>query len=113
MEGAAAVPVAPEPLPIDERAPRRYAPATIGGFCYIAILAMTLAGVVVAATSDWRTGMRIISGVLGFAAVLRLALPEKDAGMLAVRHRFLDVAILLALGITLFVLAQTIPDQPV
>ncbi len=73
----------------------------------------TLAGVVVAATTDWRLGIRIISGVLGAAAVLRLALPEKDAGMLAIRHRFLDVAILLAIGITLFALAQTIPNQPV
>lgn len=100
-------------MPVVERAPRRYAPATIGGFCYLAILGGTLAGVVVAATSDWRLGITIISGVLGFAAVMRLALPEKDAGMLAIRHRFLDVAILLAIGITLFLLAQTIPDQPV
>ncbi|WP_346010506.1 DUF3017 domain-containing protein [Nocardioides sp. WS12] len=113
LDGASAVPVNPEPLPIGERAPRRLAPATIGGFCYLAILVGTLAGVVVAATTDWRLGIRIISGVLGAAAVLRLALPEKDAGMLAIRHRFLDVAILLAIGITLFALAQTIPNQPV
>ncbi|MCX6401775.1 MAG: DUF3017 domain-containing protein [Propionibacteriales bacterium] len=77
------------------------------------MLVMTLVGLVVAANSDWRVGIQIIAGVLGSAALLRLALPEKDAGMLAVRHRFLDVAILLLIGGTLFVLALTIPDQPV
>lgn len=74
---------------------------------------MTFVGLVVAATSDWRLGIRILSGVLGFAALLRLALPEKDAGMLAVRHRLLDVTLLVAIATALFALAATIPDQPV
>lgn len=77
------------------------------------ILGVVLAGLVVVAAADWRVGIRIVAGALGAAALLRLALPEKDAGMLAVRHRLLDVAILLAVGITLFVLSVTIPDQPV
>ena len=45
--------------------------------------------------------------------MLRLVLPEDDAGMLAVRHRALDVAFLVLIGTALFVLASTIPDQPV
>jgi hypothetical protein len=53
-----------------------------------------------------------VSVALACAALLRLVLPERDAGMLAVRHRLLDVTVLLGLGIALFVLAGTIPDQP-
>jgi len=77
------------------------------------ILAVVIAGLVVVAAADWRVGIRVVSGALGVAALLRLTLPEKDAGMLAVRHRLLDVAILVAIGVTLFVLSVTIPDQPV
>lgn len=92
--------------------PRRY-PSTIGGGFYLAVLVLTIVGVVVAATSDWRTGIRIIGGALAFAAALRLVLRDHDAGMLAVRHRALDVSILVVIAGTLFVLAASIPDQPV
>ncbi len=77
------------------------------------MLLLTVGGVVVAAASDWRTGVRMIAGALAFAAVLRLVLRDCDAGMLAVRHRALDVAILVVIAVTLFVLAASIPDQPV
>ncbi|HWJ08949.1 MAG TPA: DUF3017 domain-containing protein [Nocardioides sp.] len=93
-------------------APRRY-PSTIGGGFYLLILATTVAGVIVAGTSDWRTGVRLIGASLAFAAALRLVLRDRDAGMLAVRHRALDVAILVVLSVVLFVLAASIPDQPV
>ncbi|THI95650.1 DUF3017 domain-containing protein [Nocardioides sp.] len=93
-------------------APRRH-PSTIGGAFYIAVLAATAAGIVIAVVDDWRNGVRTISGALGFAALLRLLLPDRDAGMLAVRHRLLDVGILAALAVTLFVLAISIPEQPV
>ena len=73
---------------------------------------MTLSGLVVAVVSDWRTGIRIVCGALAFAAVMRLVLPDRDAGMLAVRHRFLDVGTLLAIAGALVVLTATIPDQP-
>lgn len=79
---------------------------------YVLILLVTLTGVVLAAASDWRLGVRIIAIALGAAGLVRLALPEKDAGMLAVRHRLLDVGLLLGVGLALFVLASTIPDQP-
>ena len=72
-----------------------------------------LAGLFVASLSEWRTGLRIVSAGLGLAAALRLVLPDRDAGMLAVRHRVLDVALLVILAVTLFVLVATIPEQPV
>lgn len=92
--------------------PRRY-PSTIGGGFYLAILVTTIAGVVVAGVSDWRTGVRLIAGALTAAAVLRLVLRDRDAGMLAVRHRALDVGILVVIAGVLFLLASSIPDQPV
>jgi hypothetical protein len=70
-------------------------------------------GLVVVGLTEWRLGLRIIAGALGTAALLRLSLPEKDAGMLAVRHRVLDVGILVGVAVALVFLAGSIPEQPV
>jgi hypothetical protein len=75
------------------------------------VLVVVGAGLAVAAASDWRVGLRIVSGGLAVAGVLRLVLPERDAGMLAVRHRLLDVGILVAVAGVLVLLAGTIPEQ--
>lgn len=61
---------------------------------------------------DWRLGIRVVAGALAAAAVLRLVLPQRDAGMLAVRPRLVDVLMLGGVAVTLFVLAINIPDQP-
>ncbi len=64
-------------------------------------------------THDWRLGVRILAASLAAAAGLRLVLPKRDAGMLAVRHRLLDVFLLGGVSVVLFALATSIPDQPV
>lgn len=102
----------PEPSPEGEPAERRY-PSTIGGAFYLLILTGTGLGVGIVASGDWRLGIRCVGGALCFAAICRLVLPNRDAGMLAVRNRFVDAAILAGLGLALFFLATTIPDQPV
>ncbi len=89
---------------------RRY-PSTIGGAFYIAILAVCVGGVAMVAGGDWRLGVRVIAVSLMVAAGLRLVLPARDAGMLAVRHRAVDVVVLGALGGLIFFLASSIPDQ--
>ena len=61
---------------------------------------------------DWRLGLRVVSAALAAAAFLRLVLPQRDAGMLAVRPRLVDVLLLGGVAVTLFVLAVNIPDQP-
>jgi len=76
------------------------------------VLLVVGAGLIVAAAGEWRIGLRVISGSLAAAALLRLGLPERDAGMLAVRHRILDVAILLVVAVALVLLAASIPEQP-
>jgi Protein of unknown function (DUF3017) len=63
-------------------------------------------------SGDWRLGIRCLAGGLCFAALLRLVLPARDAGMLAVRHRLFDAVLLGGVGAALFFLAATIPNQP-
>ncbi len=91
---------------------RRY-PRTLGGMLYLLILALATSAVVVAALADWRVGVRLFAAILAGAALLRLLLPEGDAGMLAVRHRLVDVALLAGVAVALWFLAGSIPDQPV
>jgi hypothetical protein len=61
---------------------------------------------------DWRLGIRVVAGALAAASALRLVLPQRDAGMLAVRPRLVDVFMAGAVAAALFVLAANIPDQP-
>jgi hypothetical protein len=94
-----------------EPAGRRY-PSTIGGLLYLVVLGVSTVALVVVSRGDWRLGIRWIAGALVFAAVARLVLPSREAGMLAVRRRWIDVTILAVLGVALWVLAVTIPNQP-
>jgi hypothetical protein len=100
----------PEEPELDEE-PRRY-PSTIGGAFYISILVAAGTALVVAARSDWRLGVQILGGAVLVAALLRLVLATRDAGMLAVRHRAFDVFLLTSAGVALVVLASSIPNQP-
>ncbi len=90
---------------------RRY-PSTIGGAIYLLVLVVVGASLVLVALHDWRTGIRVMGGTLIAAAVARVVLRPRDAGMLAVRHKFLDVGALVILGSSLIFLAGSIPDQP-
>jgi hypothetical protein len=87
-------------------------PSTVGGAFYLAILAVCGAGVAVVAGGDWRLGVRILAVGLMVAAGLRLVLPARDAGMLAVRNRAIDVTVLALMGGLIYFLASSIPDQP-
>lgn len=99
-----------EALPADE--PRRY-PSTIGGALYILVLLGAGAGLgVVAFGDDWRLGVRVMGVALAAAGFFRLVLPEKDAGMLAVRRRWVDVLVLAVLAASLILLATTVPEPP-
>jgi DUF3017 family protein len=56
-----------------------------------------------------RSGTFVFAGVLLMAALARLVLPERRAGMLSSRRRLLDVAIFGVLGIGLLVGALVVP----
>lgn len=99
----------PEEEPGEEE--RRY-PSTIGGAFYLALLGVCGAGIAVVAGGDWRLGVRVLAVALMAAAGLRLVLPARDAGMLAVRNRAIDVTVLALMGGLIYFLASSIPDQP-
>lgn len=106
--------VAPEPEePVGEQPPaeRRY-PSTIGGAFYLGVLITSSIGFAIVLGGNWRLGIRWLASSLLAAAALRLVLPQRDAGMLAVRHRLVDVGLLAGVGGLLIFLAETIPDQP-
>jgi hypothetical protein len=90
---------------------RRY-PSTIGGAFYLVVLAVCAVAVGIVVTGEWRTGIRLFGGALLAGALVRAVLPNRDAGMLAVRFKALDVVVLVALGAALIFLAGSIPDQP-
>jgi len=90
---------------------RRY-PSTLGGLCYLAVLAASVVGLVIITQGDWRVGVKWNAAALVAAAVARLVLPAPQAGMLAVRRRFIDVLLLAVVGAALWFLSSTIPNQP-
>ena len=61
------------------------------------------------ALHTWRLGSGVVG--LGFclAAALRLTLPARQAGLLVVRSRGVDAAVLLVVGLAVVALANAIP----
>ncbi|MEP7739482.1 DUF3017 domain-containing protein [Nocardioides sp. 31GB23] len=96
---------------IAEEEGRRY-PSTLGGLLYLGVLAAGAVGIALAVLGDWRVGVSVLAGAMVAAATMRLVLPARDAGMLAVRHRLVDVLLLGGVGGLLLFLARTIPNQP-
>ncbi|WP_183100169.1 DUF3017 domain-containing protein [Nocardioides pelophilus] len=78
----------------------------------LVLIAMSVGIAITWRGHDWRLGIRVVAGALAAAATLRLVLPQRDAGMLAVRPRLVDVLVVGSLAAALFVLAANIPDQP-
>jgi hypothetical protein len=75
-----------------------------------ACIAVAATGLVLVAALDrWRLGSGVIGLAFCLAAALRLTLPARQAGLLVVRSRAVDGAVLLALGFGLVALANTIP----
>jgi hypothetical protein len=102
----------PDPHPEAEPESARFYPSTVGGMLYLLALAAVVVGVVLTVLEDWRTGVRWMGGGLVFAATCRLLLPSRRAGMLAVRHRLIDVVMVAGVGGLLLFLAAWIPNQP-
>lgn len=92
-------------------APRRY-PSTIGGLLYLLVLAGVGTGIGLSWAGDWRLGVKWFGGALIAAGLFRLVLRTKDAGMLAVRHRAVDVLMLTGVGAMLIFLSESIPNHP-
>lgn len=77
----------------------------------LGVLAAIAVGLlIISLTSAWRAGALVIGAALCVAAAIRLGTPRDHLGDLAVRSRALDGAFLLALGLGVVALANTIPS---
>jgi hypothetical protein len=74
----------------------------------LAVLVAVGVGLLLVTFDHWRRGLVVIGLTLIAAALLRLLLPVRRVGFLAVRTRVTDVLLLGGAGLTLTVMALTI-----
>ena len=86
-------------------------PQTLGGLIYLCVLAAAAVGLVIVLVGPWRTGLSWLGAGLLFAALTRLVLSDRRAGMLRVRRKWSDVLMLTVAGVGLIVLAVVVPHQ--
>ena len=70
----------------------------------VPVIAVVAVGVWLMWDRHPRKGLATVALALGAAALLRLFLPERDAGLLVVRSRLVDVCVLLVLASAVAVL---------
>ena len=74
------------------------------------VVAVVALGVLDAAVAHhWRRGLYIVAAAVLLGAVLRLTMPARRVGSLAVRSRGIDVATLGVLGVGIALLASAVP----
>ena len=75
----------------------------------LVVLVVVAVGLLVVTFDHWRRGIVIVGLALIGGAVLRLLLPVRRLGFLAVRSRPVDVVLLAGTGLALTVIVLTIP----
>lgn len=75
----------------------------------LAVLLVSGTGLAAVAIHHWRKGLYVIGAGVVLGAVLRLLLPTRRVGLLAVRGRTRDVIALGTLGLGIVVLAALVP----
>ena len=75
----------------------------------LVVLLVVGLGLLLVTFQHWRMGLVVIGLALVGASLLRLFLPVRKAGFLAVRSRPVDVVLLAGTGLTLAIIARTIP----
>ena len=78
----------------------------------LVVLAGVLAGLGFGLLVEWRFGAGIIGVSVGVAALERLLLPERVAGLLRARSRGFDVAMLTVMAAGIIIAAIVVPDAP-
>ena len=89
--------------------PRRLPFGTIVYSLIVVIVGVALA---VTALGPWRLGAALGGGAFAAAAVARIAIPERSAGLLRVRRRVIDVLWMGSIAGLIITLAIVIPSQP-
>lgn len=91
------------PLPPIRPWPRRQWPLLV-------VLTGAVVSLGVAVVVDFRPGMVLLAGSVLLAALFRLVLTTRRAGLLVLRGRMTDVVTLTTMGLGILVLALAIPD---
>jgi len=105
----APVAAAPEHDKTDQHV--RSFPSTVGGYVYLGVLTAAIVGLGLVGFGHWRVGIIVLAAGVGAASLGRAVLRTKDAGMLAVRNRWFDVALLALTAGALWILAVTVPGD--
>jgi hypothetical protein len=79
----------------------------------LVVVVGVVAGLVVAwaGQSTWRIGCLVIGGALVVGAVERMVLADRECGLLQVRGKAFDVAVLALTGAAVIVLAIVVPPD--
>ena len=75
----------------------------------LAVLVAVGVGLLLVTFEHWRIGLVVVGLSLVGGALLRLLLPARRVGFLAVRSRAVDVVLLAGVGLTLTVVALAVP----
>lgn len=75
----------------------------------LVVLAAVLVGVGYAGFGHWRRAALMIAGALALGAGLRAVLPSRLAGLLVVRRRWIDVAVMGTFGVAIAVVSLVVP----
>ena len=87
------------------------APPSHGEWLLGAVLLGVLVGLALVGQDYWRRGLSIVGLSLLAGAALRAALPTRQVGLLAVRSRSFDVAVLALLGGGVLALLAVVPTK--
>ena len=77
----------------------------------VVVLGVVAVGLLLGALLEWRSGAVVLGLALLLAAGLRLTLPARRAGLLVVRTKAFDAAVLLVLGFAVVGLALAVPTS--
>jgi hypothetical protein len=75
------------------------------------VLVVVAVGLLMVTFEHWRRGLVVVGVALVGGALLRLLLPVRRVGFLAVRSRPVDVVLMAGVGITLAAFALAIPGN--
>jgi hypothetical protein len=75
----------------------------------LAVLATVAVGLLLVALDHWRKGLVVVGLALLAAALIRLLLPLRRVGFLAVRSRPIDVVLTGGAGLLLTIIALAVP----
>ncbi|MGY1697625.1 MULTISPECIES: DUF3017 domain-containing protein [unclassified Geodermatophilus] len=76
-----------------------------------AVLVVVAVGLGMVALEHWRRGLLVVGLALVGGGVLRLVLPVRRVGFLAVRSRPVDVVLMAGAGAAVAVLSIVVPDS--